>query len=183
MTSNSLNGFTTTTIYAPWLKEIKLTFLWNRYPSLLDENILPRISKNSFVKIFSGRPKEDISLDENDVTRWVTSFSSNEMSSFGFPDKFFAKWKSTFKYFDGWNRSNTGSFQSVDSNSINEFTTRIYAPFLKGIKRVLWEYRWKHDNIWFKRPHSLQSSKNFIAVWVILKLTWRLNVMTYRKIL
>ena len=49
-------------------------------------------------KYFSEKPKEDTSLDENDVTSQVTLFSSNEMSSFGFPDKFFSKWKSTFMH-------------------------------------------------------------------------------------
>ena len=36
-----------------------------------------------------GKPKEDISLDEIDVTSHVTSFSSNEMSSCRFPENIF----------------------------------------------------------------------------------------------
>ena len=37
-------------------------------------------------KTYPEKPKENISLDENDVTLHVTPFSSNEMSSFGFPE-------------------------------------------------------------------------------------------------
>ena len=48
------------------------------------------------MKIFSGKPKAAIPLDEIDVTYHVTSISSNGMSSFGFLESIFTNGKSNF---------------------------------------------------------------------------------------